>query len=88
MFVTCVTSTFSGHTGIYILGDYLYWESLVNKRVERMVKSGSPVQVDFVVKDVPDILEVKAVKVDAKELQCEFFTLHIILPFFKIYTAM
>lgn len=62
--------SFPNMIGISVLDGYLYWESLVNKRIERMAKSGSPSEVEIVVKGVKDVVEVKAVKVDSSDIQC------------------
>lgn len=37
-----------------------------------MAKSGSPSEVEIVVKGVTDVVEVKAVKVDSGDIQCKF----------------
>jgi hypothetical protein len=55
------------------LDDYMYWENLFNKRIERMKLRNGPVAVDTVLKNISDVLEVKAVKVDASDIQCKFF---------------
>lgn len=62
--------SFPNMIGISVLDGYLYWESLVNKRIERMAKSGSPSKVEIVVTGVEDVVEVKAVKVALSDIQC------------------
>lgn len=53
--------------------DYLYWENFYNKRIERMKITSTPVTVHTVVKNISEVLEVKAVKVTASDIQCKWY---------------
>ncbi|XP_048728796.2 uncharacterized protein LOC125646508 isoform X1 [Ostrea edulis] len=61
---------FPNMIGMSILDDYLYWENFYNKRIERMKITSTPVTVHTVVKNISEVLEVKAVKVTASDIQC------------------
>lgn len=60
---------FPGMIGLSILDDYIYWDNYFLKRIERM-SINNPKAVNVILKDVGDILEVKAMKIEANDLQC------------------
>ncbi|XP_061178133.1 uncharacterized protein LOC133186815 isoform X1 [Saccostrea echinata] len=61
--------SFPGMIGLSILDDYIYWENYYLKRIERM-STNNPKAVNIILKDVGDVQEVKAMKVEANDLKC------------------